>query len=112
MSPLALERCLNHPSREAACRCPSCGNFFCRECVVLFESRLLCAACLAAQCAAPALLVRRRSPAAASALALAGLLLAWWLFYLAGWALIQWSEHTPAAALSPALAPPRSSTRS
>jgi hypothetical protein len=44
---LHLRRCARHTTREAAARCPSCGQFFCRECIVEHEGRLLCAACLA-----------------------------------------------------------------
>ena len=43
---LARQRCLLHPLREAAARCPSCHQFFCRECVTEHESRFVCAACL------------------------------------------------------------------
>jgi len=43
---LAARRCLVHPDREAAARCPSCHQYYCRECVVEHESRFLCAACL------------------------------------------------------------------
>jgi hypothetical protein len=43
---LAARRCLVHPDREAAARCPSCHHYYCRECVVEHESRFLCAACL------------------------------------------------------------------
>ena len=43
---LAARRCLVHPEREAAARCPSCHQYYCRECVVEHESRFLCAACL------------------------------------------------------------------
>jgi hypothetical protein len=43
------QRCARHPEREAAARCPACGGFFCRECVVEHDGRLLCAACLAKQ---------------------------------------------------------------
>jgi hypothetical protein len=43
---LAARRCLVHPEREAAARCPACHQYYCRECVVEHESRFLCAACL------------------------------------------------------------------
>lgn len=43
---LATRRCLVHPDREAAARCPSCHQYYCRECVVEHESQFLCAACL------------------------------------------------------------------
>lgn len=38
--------CQNHPSREAAARCVSCGGSFCRECVTPYEGRMLCGGCL------------------------------------------------------------------
>ncbi len=43
---LAEQRCWNHERREAACRCPDCRRYFCRECVTEHQQRLLCAACL------------------------------------------------------------------
>jgi len=39
-------RCLFHPLREAAARCPHCGGTFCRECVTDEEGRLACPPCL------------------------------------------------------------------
>ncbi|MDD5707822.1 MAG: rhomboid family protein [Kiritimatiellae bacterium] len=48
------QRCERHSEREAAARCPACGHFFCRECIVEHDGRVLCATCLAAQAAAPA----------------------------------------------------------
>lgn len=44
---LHARRCVRHITREAAARCPQCGEFFCRECVVEHAGRLLCAPCLA-----------------------------------------------------------------
>jgi hypothetical protein len=44
---LSEQRCLRHPHREAVARCPECGHFFCRECVIEHERRVLCADCLA-----------------------------------------------------------------
>lgn len=46
MIALRDQRCLNHALREAAARCPECAQFFCRECVVEHEDRILCAGCL------------------------------------------------------------------
>jgi hypothetical protein len=43
---LAARRCLVHPDREAAARCPSCHQYYCRECVVEHDTQFLCAACL------------------------------------------------------------------
>lgn len=82
------QRCWNHEAREAVCRCPECGRSFCRECVTEHEARLLCASCLNAVARAhqsPRAGLRRLLPAA---MALAGILLAWTVFYGAGEALI------------------------
>ena len=46
MTPLFQQRCLHHLSREAACRCPVCRSYFCRECVTEHDDRLVCAGCL------------------------------------------------------------------
>ena len=43
---LHLRRCVRHPNRDAAARCPSCQQYFCRECVVEHDGRLLCSDCL------------------------------------------------------------------
>lgn len=45
-SGLRHSRCLFHPLREAAARCPHCGGTFCRECVTDEEGRLACPPCL------------------------------------------------------------------
>jgi hypothetical protein len=39
-------RCLFHPLREAAARCPHCGGTFCRECVTDEAGMLACPPCL------------------------------------------------------------------
>lgn len=65
-------------------RCPSCARFFCRECVTEHDGRLACAECLrlaaapVARAAVPWRLWLRPLGA------LAGLLLAWMIFYYAG----------------------------
>lgn len=46
MATLAEQRCLNHAMREAVARCPECRRFFCRECVVEHEDRMMCSSCL------------------------------------------------------------------
>jgi len=51
---LAARRCLVHPDREAAARCPACRQYYCRECVVEHDTRFLCAACLQKSIAAGA----------------------------------------------------------
>lgn len=45
-SRLRHARCLFHPLREAAARCPHCGGTFCRECVTDEEEKLACPPCL------------------------------------------------------------------
>jgi len=47
-------RCLFHPLREAAARCPHCGGTFCRECVTDEEGRLACPPCLRRMARQPA----------------------------------------------------------
>lgn len=37
---------MNHAAREAAARCPTCKEFFCRECITEHKGRLTCTACL------------------------------------------------------------------
>ena len=82
------QRCWNHERREAVCRCPECGRSFCRECVTEHEARLLCAACLLAL-SRPAQRrtsgLRKLRPAA---MAVGGVLLAFFIFYGAGETLI------------------------
>ncbi len=46
MASLADQRCLNHALREAVARCPECRRFFCRECVVEHDDRMVCSSCL------------------------------------------------------------------
>ena|ERR1700728_1842529 len=101
MATLAQQRCLNHESREAVCRCPSCHNFFCRECVVLFEARLLCANCLASASVTEEL--QRSHPRfslGGGVLVTLALLTAWLLFYLAGWMILHFRDHPPLTVLA------------
>ena len=80
---LSQQRCWNHPTREAVCRCPACRRDFCRECVAEHEGRLLCASCL--QAAARSAMPRNRGRRMAAPLAaLAGLLLSAAIFFAAG----------------------------
>src|SRR5882757_2911198 len=84
MAPVLAQRCLHHASREAVARCPECGQFFCRECIVEHENRVICAGCLARLAAAPA--PRRSAWRAAGPLAGAatGFFLTWLVFYVIG----------------------------
>jgi hypothetical protein len=84
-------RCLFHPLREAAARCPHCGGTFCRECVTDEEGKLACPPCLRrmARPPAPSLSPTRRfRQIVAGGAALASLMA---LFV----ALLQWRVNTP-----------------
>ncbi|MBE7219068.1 MAG: rhomboid family protein [Caulobacteraceae bacterium] len=100
--PLTRQRCWNHAEREAAARCPSCGRFFCRECVTEHAGRMVCAACLRTQLAAatrrPPDRARARQLLRAAALQAwraaqvgAGVLTAWFFFHLVA----QWLVSLP-----------------
>ena len=99
MSGFALaQRCWHHEAREAVCRCPQCSRSYCRECVSEHEGRLLCAACLrnAAKGAAGA---RSKSPGlTAAAIMLAGVILAWAIFFGAAESLITITERSERSA--------------
>jgi hypothetical protein len=98
---LALQRCWNHPTREAVARCPECGNFFCRECVVEHGDRIICSGCLA-KLHAPA--ERPRTGASLRPLgrvvaAAFGFLLAWFLFFSLGRSLLSLPDRFHADSL-------------
>ena len=80
---LSVQRCSNHPGREAAARCPECGRFFCRECVTEHEDRVLCSACLAAAGGSTAA-ARGPGIVGKTAAFLGSLTALWLLFYLLG----------------------------
>jgi hypothetical protein len=84
MPDLSQQRCLNHAQREAAARCPGCGQYFCRECITEHDDRVICAACLRKLLRVP--LLRRRGFAGALRLSQCalGLVVAWFFFYLLG----------------------------
>lgn len=93
ISRLADQRCFNHGEREAVARCSGCRRFFCRECVTEHDDRVLCTQCLAA--------ITRQARRGARNLGLllrvgrclAGLLAAWFFFYMIG----EWLVAIPAA---------------
>jgi len=84
-------RCLFHPAREAASRCPHCGGTFCRECVTDEEGKLACPPCLrrVARPPAPNLSLTRRFQQVLAGLGALGLLMA--LFF----AMLRWRVNTP-----------------
>ena len=82
------QRCFNHDNREAVCLCPECGRSYCRECTSEHGSRLLCASCLRAMLRArPAESAARRAFSLAG-LTLAGVLIAWTVFFGLGEAIL------------------------
>ena len=88
-------RCLFHPLREAAARCPHCGGTFCRECVTDEDNKLACPPCLRRMIHPPA----KPAPGRRFLQSFAGLAA---LFCLAAlfFALLRWRLNTPEAHLS------------
>lgn len=89
-------RCLFHPLREAAARCPHCGGTFCRECVTDEDNKLACPPCLRRMMRPPApkASLARRLPQAFTGLA--ALVCLTVLFF----ALLRWRANTPEVHLS------------
>jgi hypothetical protein len=83
---LADQRCFHHALREAVAQCPTCKRFFCRECVTEHEGRMICVACVSAV-AREAQGKARAARARWTVTALAGILIAWLVFYYLGLAL-------------------------
>jgi hypothetical protein len=78
---LHTRRCVRHTTREAAARCPACGDFFCRECVVEHDGKLLCSGCLAKQTAARDQRRERLAGMRRGLRAVAGAAALWLVFY-------------------------------
>jgi hypothetical protein len=85
---LARQKCLNHPSREAAARCTVCLRYYCRECVVENDDRLICATCLVASRRAAPKNSTRFADLRLWVAAAAGFVVAWLFFYMLGLALM------------------------
>ena len=88
---LRRARCLFHPLREAAARCPHCGGTFCRECVTDEEGKLACPPCLRK-------LTRPRAPKGSRARLFRDLLAGLTALACVAavfWALLRWRMNTP-----------------
>lgn len=98
---LSAQRCLNHVDREAVARCPECARFFCRECVVEHEDRIICASCLARLIAPPAEKVAawRMAGVLPVARGVLGVFAAWLVFYLIGRVLLEVPDDFHASTL-------------
>jgi hypothetical protein len=88
MQSLAYQRCFNHGEREAAARCPECGQFFCRECITEHEDRVICAACLGKLARIPLMKRKGLIGVRLACQCLLGVIVAWFFFYLVGESLL------------------------
>lgn len=86
---VVYRRCVHHALREAVARCPECRQFFCRECIVEHEDRVICAECLKRLVPAAGRSGARFAGVRAGAVCALGFLAAWLFFYEAGRALLQ-----------------------
>lgn len=77
------QRCLNHAAREAVAQCPTCKRFFCRECITEHAGRMICVKCVNALTRG-AQKTARAVRARWTVTAVAGLLIAWLVFYYLG----------------------------
>jgi hypothetical protein len=85
---LTLQRCLIHADRVAIARCPSCANYFCRECVTEHEGRFLCSNCLQSKSTTIKPAPRTAGWFATGIGIVIGLAVAWFFFYAIGQLLI------------------------
>lgn len=89
MSNVVHQRCRNHGLREAVARCVECRRYFCRECIVEHEDRILCAGCLSLLLEPKADRKWRVGGLAQAGQFFAGLVILWIAFYTIGRALLQ-----------------------
>lgn len=98
-SVLNRRHCLNHPEREPVARCPVCLMFFCRECVVEHEDRLLCSGCLRRKTAEAVGAKQGRFRVGLFLRAAFSFLVLWILFFLLGEGLLRlpdaWHDGAP-----------------
>jgi len=80
---LADQRCWVHDQREAAARCVTCRHFFCRECITEHAGQMICGGCVA-RALVPRGVSERSRAILWTALAVAGVFVAWLMFYYLG----------------------------
>ena len=88
MPSILNQRCFNHAAREAVGQCQGCQSFFCRECLVEHDERMICTVCLRTQAKPP---LTRRSlflGVVRWGQVMMGLLMLWTSFYLVGRSLL------------------------
>ena len=85
---LTTLKCFHHPGREAAARCTKCSRYFCRECVVEYDNRLVCATCLQSLVQSAGETRSRFSALRPWLASAAGFGLAWLIFYILGLLLV------------------------
>jgi len=85
---LVRQLCAHHAQREAAARCPECGRFFCRECVIEHDDRILCASCLKRFLKKSGSKASRFTPFVRAGQLLLGFMILWLFFYYLGQVLI------------------------
>ena len=89
MISVSQQRCLNHLSREAVARCPTCQQFFCRECITEHDDRVICAGCLRSVSEAAKARRVNWQPLRTFATAAGAFLTVWLCFYFAGQILLK-----------------------
>jgi hypothetical protein len=84
MNDLSRQRCFNHAWREAVALCVECGRYYCRECVIEHDDRMVCASCLNKVAAARAKRKARLALFSRACVFFFGFLTIWIFFYLLG----------------------------
>jgi hypothetical protein len=85
---LVLQKCTNHPGREAVARCPGCAGYYCRECVTEHEGKFLCSSCIQRKEATVHAASSFGSRVLNGIAVIVGMVVAWCLFYIVGRILI------------------------
>lgn len=88
MNDLARQLCHRHAQREAAALCLGCSRYFCRECIVEHDDRILCASCLKQLLKSSGSGRSRFAALIGIGQFLIGFLIVWLFFYYLGQALL------------------------